>query len=271
MILTLLQSVGDTLAPLVPLIISVATPFVVKYTTDLVVWLFPKLYGWGVVIIVVPILGGAVTAVTNLLTSAGPSWYVQLGLGLLAVFVNEVYKQIKQGKAPVTANVVKTIALILVLGLASTARAQTFDNFTQPRPPIATRFSPSDGQIVPAAPASIFEFKLAVTMAATSFTPSLLANRPWTTALVAGAGPGFMLQKSRQVNGVNYALYSGTLSTIFSGGSFTDPKFQASLALMVAGWNNVISAGVKWALYRPDGDMSRISILIGTQVNLFNN
>jgi len=85
------------LTSLVPLIISIATPFVVQLVTSLVVKYLPFFSGLGIVAIVVPIVGALVTWVTNLATTAGPVWYVQIGVGLLAVFLNELYKEIKAG------------------------------------------------------------------------------------------------------------------------------------------------------------------------------
>jgi len=95
------------LTSLVPLIISIATPFVVQIVTSIVVKYLPIFSGWGVVALVVPIVGGAVTLVTNWLTTAGPTWYIQLALGLLAVFLNELYKEVKAGNTggPVTKSV----------------------------------------------------------------------------------------------------------------------------------------------------------------------
>lgn len=110
--LAFFQTLGDTLTPLVPVIISVGTPFIVKWATDLVIWIFPKLTGWGVVLLVVPVLGAVVTLVTNALTTAGPAWYLQLLLGVLSVFINEVYKQIKQGGTPTAAGAAATAAAV---------------------------------------------------------------------------------------------------------------------------------------------------------------
>jgi hypothetical protein len=83
-------------------IIAILTPFVVFGVTKLVTIYLPKLQGWGIVAIVVPIVGFLVTLVSNLITNAAPLWYIQLALGLLAVFINELYKQLKQALTPPT-------------------------------------------------------------------------------------------------------------------------------------------------------------------------
>lgn len=83
-----------------PILLGVATPFVVKYATDFVLKFLPNLQGWHIVAIVVPVIAGVATGLTQLITQVGPTWYWQLALGLLAVFVNEVLKQLKQ--APTT-------------------------------------------------------------------------------------------------------------------------------------------------------------------------
>ncbi len=109
----------DIWATLVPIIIGAATPFIVQGVTWVVVKYMPQITGWGVVGILVPIVAGAVTLVTNWITTTGPLWYAQLGLGLVAVFVNELYKQIKSGSnGPVSANIargVKMIAVVLLI------------------------------------------------------------------------------------------------------------------------------------------------------------
>ena len=87
----------DIWTTLVPLIISIATPFLVKCATDLVTKILPTLSGWGIVAIVVPIISGLATVITTQITNAGPVWYLQLFLGFAAVFVNELVKQFKQG------------------------------------------------------------------------------------------------------------------------------------------------------------------------------
>ena len=80
-------------------LIGLLTPLVVYGVTEIVKITLPAIKGWGIVAIVVPALGFAATLVTNLVTTAGPAWYVQFGLSLLAVFVNEMLRQVKQGNA----------------------------------------------------------------------------------------------------------------------------------------------------------------------------
>ena len=78
---------------LVPIVIGFVTPFIVTWVTGLVVKWLPTFTGLGIVALVVPIVGGVVTGITQFLTTAAPAWYWQLGLSLVAVFLKEVMKQ----------------------------------------------------------------------------------------------------------------------------------------------------------------------------------
>ena len=81
---------------MVQAIIGILSPLVVWGVTQIIKAILPSIQGWGIVAVVVPVVGLLVTLVTNLVTNAGPHWYFQLALSLLAVFVQEFYKQIKQ-------------------------------------------------------------------------------------------------------------------------------------------------------------------------------
>jgi hypothetical protein len=89
-------------ATLLPWIIGLATPFVVKLATDLAIKTLPTLTAWKILVFVVPVLGGIATGISNILTTMTPAWYLQLALALLAVLVNELqkaYGEAKEAKA----------------------------------------------------------------------------------------------------------------------------------------------------------------------------
>jgi len=79
-------------------LIALLAPVVVFGVTYLVKWAIPKLPGWTVVSIVVPLLSVIVAWVAQLLVP-GLSFLLQVVLGLLAVFINELIRQLQQGNS----------------------------------------------------------------------------------------------------------------------------------------------------------------------------
>jgi len=90
MILVILQILPTEL-------IAVLTPVVVYAAVQLFKLVLPKIPGWALLSIVVPALSALIAWITQLLTAGGLGFWLQLVLGLLAVFVNELIKQIQQG------------------------------------------------------------------------------------------------------------------------------------------------------------------------------
>ena len=80
-------------------LIGILTPLVVYAGTAVAKWLMPKLTPVLIVSIVVPVLAGAVTLITQL-AGGGGAWYVQMGLGLIAVFVHELVTNLKPAAPP---------------------------------------------------------------------------------------------------------------------------------------------------------------------------
>lgn len=76
-------------------LITLLTPLIVFGAVELVKWALPKVPGWVVVGIIVPALSAAVTLIAEMLTGATGFW-AQFGLGFLAVFVNELVRQLRQ-------------------------------------------------------------------------------------------------------------------------------------------------------------------------------
>lgn len=74
-------------------LITLLTPFVVWGATWVVTKIFPTISGWGIVLLVVPVLGALVTWIGTLITPES-LWYVNLLFSLLAVFINEVKVQL---------------------------------------------------------------------------------------------------------------------------------------------------------------------------------
>ncbi len=76
-------------------LIQILTPLVVFGVVELVKWVMPKVPGWVVVAVVVPFLSAGVALITDMLTGASGFW-AQFAWGFLAVFVNELLRQLKQ-------------------------------------------------------------------------------------------------------------------------------------------------------------------------------
>jgi hypothetical protein len=83
----------------VELILAILTPLIVFGVTQLVKLLMPKLTGAGIVGFVVPLLSLIQSWVATAIKPDMSYWMLVL-LGLLAVFVNELYKQFKQAVTP---------------------------------------------------------------------------------------------------------------------------------------------------------------------------
>jgi len=75
-------------------IILLITPVIVWVVTWMVKNLFSKLPGWAVVGIVVPLISLALALITNAI-SIGDNFWLQLAVGVIAVFINEIKKQIQ--------------------------------------------------------------------------------------------------------------------------------------------------------------------------------
>jgi len=78
-------------------IILLLAPIVVYAVTFVVRWALPKIPGWAIVSVVVPVLSAIVAWVATMINPEA-SFLLQVILGLLAVFVNELIKQFQQLK-----------------------------------------------------------------------------------------------------------------------------------------------------------------------------
>ena len=76
-------------------IVLILTPLVVFGVTEFLKFILPKLSGWIIVSILVPLVSLAAAWVTSL-TGVGGDFWAQTGVGLLAVFVNELIRQLRQ-------------------------------------------------------------------------------------------------------------------------------------------------------------------------------
>lgn len=72
------------------------TPFVVYGVGLFVTWVKPQIPGWAM-LSVVGALSAAYTYVAQAATGPETTWVVQFLLGLLAVFIHQVRKQIQSG------------------------------------------------------------------------------------------------------------------------------------------------------------------------------
>ena len=73
-------------------LIVILTPLVVWGATELLKYALPKISGWIIVTLVVPILSLIAAYIAPLLGAT--DFWLQFGVGLLAVFVNELKKQL---------------------------------------------------------------------------------------------------------------------------------------------------------------------------------
>jgi len=76
-------------------IILLLAPIVVYAVTFVVKWAIPKIPGWAIVSVVVPVLS-AIAAWVATMVNPEASFILQVFLGLLAVFVSELIKQFQQ-------------------------------------------------------------------------------------------------------------------------------------------------------------------------------
>jgi len=84
------------IAQIVPIeIITLFAPLVIFAATELVKWLLPKLPGWAVVSLIVPVLSLIAAWIAQSIVP-GLAFWPQVIFGLLAVFINELIKQLKQ-------------------------------------------------------------------------------------------------------------------------------------------------------------------------------
>lgn len=73
-------------------LIVILTPLVVWGATELIKYALPKVSGWVIVTLVVPLLSLGAAYIAPLLVET--DFWLQFGVGLLAVFVNELKKQL---------------------------------------------------------------------------------------------------------------------------------------------------------------------------------
>lgn len=76
-------------------LLTIITPLVVYGVVELVKWILPKVSGWVIVSCIVPLLSALATFATEWFTGASGFW-PQFVVGLLAVFVNELIRQLRQ-------------------------------------------------------------------------------------------------------------------------------------------------------------------------------
>lgn len=74
-------------------IIMAITPFLVFAVTELVKFLAPKLPGWAIVSVIVPLISAVLSWVGTLI-SPEATWLVNLFVGLLSTFLFELKKQL---------------------------------------------------------------------------------------------------------------------------------------------------------------------------------
>lgn len=80
-------------------LVTIFSPLVVYGATYVVRQFFPNLAGWTIVMLVVPLLSLAVAWLTEIIGTPELAFWGQFAYGLLAVFVNELLKQLKPDPA----------------------------------------------------------------------------------------------------------------------------------------------------------------------------
>ncbi len=76
-------------------LVTLFTPLIVFGVTYVVKKIVPSIAGWIIIMLVVPLLSLLITWVSGLLANTGLTFWEQFGYGLLAVFINELFKQLK--------------------------------------------------------------------------------------------------------------------------------------------------------------------------------
>jgi len=76
-------------------LIILLAPLVVFAVTYLIKWLIPKIPGWTIVSIIVPLFSVIAAWVAQMINPELSFW-LQVGLGLISVFVAEIIKQLSQ-------------------------------------------------------------------------------------------------------------------------------------------------------------------------------
>ncbi len=76
-------------------IITLLTPLVVFGVTELVKFMLPKVQGWMILLLIVPLLSLLLAWLSDLLIAPDLGFWPQFIYGLLAVFVKELFKQLK--------------------------------------------------------------------------------------------------------------------------------------------------------------------------------
>ena len=77
-------------------IITLLTPLILFGCTALVKWLYPKMPGWLILSVVVPVLSVLAALIVTLIIP-GLGFFIHVALGLLSVFVAELIRQFQQG------------------------------------------------------------------------------------------------------------------------------------------------------------------------------
>lgn len=80
-------------------LVTIFSPLVVYGATYVVKKLLPNVAGWVVLMLIVPLLSLAVAWITELIANPDLTFWAQFAYGLLAVFVNELFKQLKPASA----------------------------------------------------------------------------------------------------------------------------------------------------------------------------
>lgn len=88
-----------SIAPTAATIVTWLTPFIVLGATWLVKVAKPVIPGWATMLVVTAI-SAAVTWASTLLENPDLSWLQQFGFGLLAVFINQAYRQFTNTEKP---------------------------------------------------------------------------------------------------------------------------------------------------------------------------
>ena len=162
----------------------------------------------------------------------------------------------------------RLFAVLLLVLMVSSLKAQTWENFWHPRPmPVKSSLG---GPIVVIG-GSILEFKPTAEVQVTEIGFGLNGGKTQATFLDA-FGPALTMQHSSQdANGVNYSDWAISLAFLASGNTTQAPVFVPEISLTVGILNNLIQAGPAYALTQPDPNVSRIRVHFALGINITQN
>jgi hypothetical protein len=165
----------------------------------------------------------------------------------------------------------RLLAVLLLVLMVSSLKAQTFDNFWHPRQNQLKLLAAPPVGVPIVIGGSILEFKptAEVQVSEIAFGSN---GAPTRATFLDAFGPALTMQHSSQdANGVNYADWAVSLAILASGNTTQAPIFVPEVSLTVGILNNLVQVGPAYTLTQPDLNYSRFRIHFALGINITNN